>query len=373
MIKLSIPHLSGREKEYVDRAVDSTWIVPLGPMVDDFEGRLNDFLGDGCVVALSSGTAAIHLALILAGVKKDDEVICQSLTFAASANPITYIGARPVFVDSESLTWNISPCLLRRAIVERYAATGRYPAAIVAVDLYGMPADYTAILEIAGEFSIPVIEDAAEAIGSEYRGTRCGLFGSYGTLSFNGNKMITTSGGGALICHNPGDASRALFLATQARENRPYYYHETIGYNYRLSNISAAIGCAQSEVLESRIAARREIHRLYSTLLADCPGLSVHSNPSSKFNSNFWLTTILLDDSARVDCETLRQKLLEADIESRRIWRPMHMQPVFAGCPVFADGTSEHIFNHGLCLPSSSTLTDEEICTVAETIKEILE
>ena len=376
-IKLSIPHLGGKEKEYVDRAIDSTWIVPLGPAVDEFEQRLEQYIGNNTrIVALSAGTAAIHLGLILAGVKAGDEVICQSMTFAASANPIAYIGAKPVFVDSESDTWNIAPALIERAILDRIAK-GRKPSAIVFVDLYGMPAKIAEISAIAARYEIPLIEDAAEAIGSEYDGKMCGSFGSFGVLSFNGNKMITTSGGGALICHNEEDAKRALFLATQARENKPYYYHETIGYNYRLSNVSAAIGCAQHEVLPERVARRRAICDIYRRAFEGNPLIKLHDNPDPKFNSNFWLSTILISEEAAVSPDQLRQELMSECIETRLLWRPMHMQPVFADAPSYLaegyeNGLSGELFRRGLCLPSSSTLTDEQIAHVAQRIIDIV-
>lgn len=369
-IMLSRVHLSGTEQKYIDEAFADDWVVPLGPHVDQFEHRLEAFLPAEAVVALSAGTAAIHLGLVLLGVGRGDEVICQSMTFAASCNPIVYQGARPVFVDSEDQTMNMNPRMLERAIIERYRITGRYPKAIIPVDLYGMPAQLDEICDIANSYGIPVLEDAAEALGSEYKGTKCGTFGEFGALSFNGNKMITTSGGGALVCHDVATAGRVKFYATQAREDRPYYYHETIGYNYRLSNISAAIGCGQMDVLENRIMRRREIHRLYSELLKDCPQVKVQDNPDERFNSNFWLTTISMDTSAGFTPEALRQFLASDNIESRRLWRPMHMQPVFADCPYYGENVSEHLFESGLCLPSGSSLTDEDIIRVADKIKE---
>lgn len=375
MIKLSIPHLAGNEKTFVNQAIDSTWIVPLGPFVDQFEDLLENFLHvdnaqPKSVVALSAGTAAIHLGLLLAGVKPGDDVLCQSMTFAASANPIKYIGANPVFVDSEADTWNMSPLLLQRAIEERITATGHKPAAIVAVHLYGMPAKMNEIIEIAEHYDIPIVEDAAEAIGSKYNGQQCGTLGAFGVLSFNGNKMITTSGGGALICPNEEFATKAKFLATQARENKPYYYHETIGYNYRLSNVSAAIGCAQMEVLEQRIARRQAIHEQYSQAFKNNPSIRLHDNPSALFDSNFWLSTILIEDNRNITPEDLRLFLADNDIESRLLWRPMHMQPVYAHAPAFVDGTSERLFSQGLCLPSSTTLTDKEINRVATLVND---
>lgn len=373
MIKLSIPHLAGNEKKYVDEAVESTWIVPLGPFVDEFEYRLGDYLHHKDVVALSAGTAAIHLGLVMAGVKAGDEVICQSLTFSASCNPIVYLGASPVLVDSEPETWNMSPSFLEEAIISRKKATGRYPAAIVVVHLYGMPAKMDEIMAIASRYGIAVVEDAAEALGSEFDGKKCGTIGDYGVLSFNGNKIITTSGGGALICPDKTAADRVKFLSTQARENRPYYYHTTIGYNYRLSNVSAAIGCAQIEELPDRVKRRRCIHGLYSELLAGVEWVTVHDEPSQRFRSNFWLSTVSFDKSVvgRTPDE-IRMLLLERGIETRLIWRPMHMQPVFADAPYYGGGCSDGIFENGLCLPSGTTLSDDDIAQVAEALKECL-
>lgn len=373
MIKLSIPHLAGNEKKYVDEAVESTWIVPLGPFVDEFEYRLGDYLHHKDVVALSAGTAAIHLGLVMAGVKAGDEVICQSLTFSASCNPIVYLGASPVLVDSEPETWNMSPSFLEEAIISRKKATGRYPAAIVVVHLYGMPARMDEIMAIASRYGIAVVEDAAEALGSEFDGKKCGTIGDYGVLSFNGNKIITTSGGGALICPDKTAADRVKFLSTQARENRPYYYHTTIGYNYRLSNVSAAIGCAQIEELPDRVKRRRCIHGLYSELFAGAEWVTVHDEPSQRFRSNFWLSTVSFDKSVvgRTPDE-IRMLLLERGIETRLIWRPMHMQPVFADAPYYGGGCSDGIFENGLCLPSGTTLYDDDIAQVAEALKECL-
>lgn len=367
-IKLSLPHLAGNENKYVKDAIDSTWITPLGPYVNRFEDMLDEYLGVNNVVALSAGTAAIHIALAIIGVGKGDEVICQSMTFSASANPIVYLGGSPVFVDSEPMTWNMDPALLRTAIEERIKLTSRKPKAIIVVHLYGMPARMDEIMKIAAEYDIPVVEDAAEAIGSEYDGHKCGTIGRFGILSFNGNKMITTSGGGALICPDKESAQRALFLATQARENRPYYYHETIGYNYRLSNVSAAIGCAQMEELDWRVNRRRAIHGIYADALRDNPVVSVHTNPDDTFNSNYWLSTILLDDASPVSADDLRQKLASHNIETRLLWRPMHMQPVYKDAPAYVNNVSERLFGHGLCLPSSTTLSDEQVQYVAQLI-----
>lgn len=367
-IKLSLPHLAGNENKYAADAISSTWITPLGPYVNRFEELLEEYLGAPHVVAVSAGTAAIHLALDLLGVGKGDVVICQSMTFSASANPIRYLGADPVFVDSEPLTWNIDPVLLKTSIEDRIKLTGRKPKAIIVVHLYGMPAQMKEIMAVANEFDIPVVEDAAEAIGSEYDGRKCGTIGRYGILSFNGNKMITTSGGGALVCPDEERAKRALFLATQARENRPYYYHEVIGYNYRLSNVSAAIGCAQMEDLPNRVARRRDIHDLYARAFVDNKNIKVHSNPSPAFASNYWLTTILIDPVSGITPDELRLKLAENNIETRLLWRPMHMQPVFHDCPAYVNGTSEGLFDTGLCLPSSTSLSNDEIDYVASLI-----
>jgi len=373
MIKLSVPHLAGNEKKYVDDAVDSTWIVPLGPYVDEFEKRLERYLHTHEVVALSAGTAAIHLGLVMAGVKAGDEVVCQSLTFSASCNPIVYLGAKPVFVDSEPFTWNMSPDALEEAIIDRYKKTGRYPTAVVAVHLYGMPAKMDEINAIAAKYGIPVVEDAAEALGSMYKGRPCGTLGRYGVLSFNGNKIITTSGGGALVCPGVEEGNRVKFLSTQAREDRPYYYHTVIGYNYRLSNVSAAIGCAQIEELQARVARRQTIHNLYAALLGDVSGVHVHSNPSADISSNYWLSTIILDRSlVKRTPDEIRLFLLEKGIETRLIWRPMQMQPVYADAPYYGGDCSKRIFETGLCLPSGSSLTDDDIACVAAALKEAI-
>ena len=369
-IMLSRVHLGGTEQKYIDEAFADDWVVPLGPHVDEFEHRLERYLDAPAVVALSAGTAAIHLGLVLLGVGRGDEVICQSMTFAASCNPIVYQGASPVFVDSERDTMNMDPEMLERAIVERHRITGRYPKAIIPVDLYGMPARLDEITEIASAFGIPVLEDAAEGLGSEFDGRRCGTFGAFGALSFNGNKIITTSGGGALVCHDGETAGRVKFYATQARENRPYYYHETIGYNYRLSNISAAIGCGQMDVVDSRVERRRRIRDLYAAMLADCQQISIQDNPDSRFNSNFWLTTLSFNKDVAGTVEDLRLFLAEDNIESRRLWRPMHMQPVFADAPFYGGRVSEDLFDNGLCLPCGSSLTDDDIARVSERIKQ---
>lgn len=368
-ILMSRVHLGGNEKKYIDKAFEDDWVLPLGPNVDDFEHRLEKYLDADAVVALSAGTAAIHLGLVMLGVAPGDEVICQSFTFAASANPIIYQGARPVFVDSEAGSWNMDPEQLERAIVERHRITGRYPKAVIPVDLYGMPARLDEICDIASRYGIPVLEDAAEALGSVYKGCKCSTWGNYGALSFNGNKIITTSGGGALVCPDKESAGRVKFYATQARENRPYYYHETIGYNYRLSNISAGIGCGQMEVLEPHIESRRRNHAIYMSELADIAAISVHDNPSADFNSNFWLTTILIDPASGHTPDELRLAFADAGIESRLLWRPMHMQPVFTDAPYYGSNVCENLFDTGLCLPSGSSLTDSDLDEVISIIR----
>lgn len=362
-IWLSLAKMSGREQEYIKTAFDTNWVVPLGPNVNGFEKDLKDYLDPQChVVALSSGTAALHLALIQLGIGRRDEVLCQSFTFAASANPIVYQGAIPVFVDSEPDTWNMSPELLERAIIDRMAKTGRYPKALILVHLYGMPAKIEEILEIASYYRIPVIEDAAEALGSEYKGRKCGTFGTFGVLSFNGNKIITTSGGGALVCNTAEQAARTLFLATQARENRPYYHHKMIGYNYRMSNICAGIGRGQMHALQYFLDRRREIHALYTKLLEGTETINVMQIPDKTFDSNYWLTCITVNHNPRgVTADTIRRHLDAENIESRLLWKPLHMQPVFYSAPAYTDGTSEAIFSKGLCLPSSPSLTDNDI------------
>lgn len=370
-IWLSLAHMGGREQDFIKEAFDTNWVVPLGPNVDAFEEGLAEFIGQNKqVVALSAGTAALHLGLVALGVKAGDEVICQSFTFAASANPITYVGAVPVFVDSEKDTWNMSPELLEEAIRDRMAKTGKKPKAIIPVHLYGMPAKLDRIMEIAGRYEIPVLEDAAEALGSEFKGRKCGTFGEFGVLSFNGNKMITTSGGGALVCSSPEEAKRIKFYATQARDNAPHYQHSQIGYNYRMSNICAGIGRGQMFVLEDHIERRRAIHLIYKEALKDVPGVYVMDNPSSDFNSNFWLTCVLVDpEEAGFTREDLRLKLEGENIESRPLWKPMHLQPVFADAPFYGGNVSEGLFDIGLCLPSGPVLTDEDVEKVIEVIK----
>ena len=375
-IHLSLAHMSGKEEEFIHEAFLTNWVVPLGPNVDGFENDLATWLGEKSasplhVVALSSGTAAIHLALVMLGVGPGDEVICQSFTFAASANPIVYQGATPVFVDSEPGTWNMDPELLRQAIDDRLRATGKLPKAIIPVHLYGTPARMDEINSVASAYGIPVVEDAAEALGSEYNGSYCGTFGTYGALSFNGNKMITTSGGGALICPDEESARRVKFYATQARENFPYYQHEQIGYNYRLSNISAGIGRGQMYVLDEHIARRRAIHALYVEKLKNTPGITVMQPRSNvDLHPNYWLSTILINpQEAGFTYQELSARLTAADIESRPLWKPMHLQPVFAKAPAYVNGVSEALFTQGLCLPSGPMVTDEDVDRIIEIIK----
>ena len=370
-IWLSLAHMGGHEQDFIKEAFDTNWVVPLGPNVNAFEAALSEYLGENRhAVALSAGTAALHLGLIQLGVGAGDEVICQSFTFAASANPVVYCGGVPVFVDSEEETWNIDPVLLEKAILDRKEKTGKVPKAIIPVHLYGMPAKMDEICAVAEKYGVPVLEDAAEALGAEYKGRKCGTFGDFAALSFNGNKIITTSGGGALICRTQEQAKRTMFYATQARENRPYYHHEKIGYNYRMSNICAGIGRGQMEVLDAHVARRREIHALYTQLLAGTPGITVKQAPGAEFASNFWLTCILVDpEKFGADYETLRQKLDAANIETRPLWKPMHLQPVYASAPFYGNGTSKKIFSQGLCLPSGSSLSDDDIARVVEIIK----
>lgn len=412
-IYLCLAHMSeaGLEQQYIKEAFDTNWVVPLGPNVNNFENDLKEFVGqDKEVVALSSGTAAVHLALIACGVGQGDEVIVQSFTFCASSHPITYLGATPVFVDSEQETWNMDPELLEMAIKDRIEKTGRKPKAIIPVALYGMPYQIDRIMEIAGRYGIPVIEDAAEGFGSRYKGQVLGTFGEYGVLSFNGNKMITTSGGGALICPDKESWQRVMWYATQARESYPYYQHEAIGYNYRMSNICAGIGRGQMTVVNDHIAHHRHVQRLYEELLRDVQGIKVHQQPEgSVYDSNFWLCTITLDENLRVkdqaaayqtmvtgavggaagvihtassavtDCqpndnvEAMRVALDKAGIEARPVWKPMHRQPVYKDAPAYVNGVSESIFKVGMCLPSGPYVTDEDVRYIVETIKANIE
>lgn len=371
-IWLSLAHMGGREQEYIKEAFDTNWVVPLGPNVNAFEESLINYIGqDKKVVALSAGTAAIHLALLQLGVGHGDEVICQSFTFSASANPICYLGATPIFIDSELDTWNMDPVLLEQAIVDRIKKTGNKPKAIIPVHLYGMPAKMNEIMEISVRYEIPVLEDAAEALGSKYNGQKCGTFGEFACLSFNGNKIITTSGGGALVCSTEQEAHKTVFYATQARDNAPHYQHSEIGYNYRMSNICAGIGRGQMLVLQDHVDKRREINSFYRRELSSIEGISFQTEPTDLFHSNYWLTSILIDPNKTGGKTTdeLRLALDAANIESRPLWKPMHLQPVFANCPSYVNGTSEKLFNTGLCIPSSSILSEEDVDRVASVIK----
>ena len=382
-IWLSLAHMCGREQEFIQEAFETNWVVPLGPNVNAFEKSLRDFLIENGelkieneekrVVALSAGTAALHLGLILLGVGEGDEVICQSFTFSASANPIAYQGATPVFVDSEEETWNMDPGLLEEAIEDRIRKTKKIPKAIIPVHLYGMPVRMEEVMEIANRYHIPVLEDSAEALGSEYKGRKCGTFGEYAALSFNGNKMITTSGGGALVCPCEERAKRALFYATQARDNAVHYQHSCIGYNYRMSNICAGIGRGQMFVLEEHVARRREIHDLYVRSLNGVRGVRVMCQPEGgDFNSNYWLTCITVDPGeAGFTREDVRLALEADNIESRPLWKPMHLQPVFKDAPFYGNGTSERLFEIGLCLPSGPMLTNQDIERVVRGIKQL--
>ncbi|MDR6487541.1 dTDP-4-amino-4,6-dideoxygalactose transaminase [Chryseobacterium vietnamense] len=360
-IWLSSPHMGGNEQKYINEAFEENWVAPLGPNVNGFESDLEQFLGGNAkVAALSAGTAALHLALIECGVVHGDEVICQSMTFSASANPIAYCGAIPVFVDSEPVTWNMCPKALREAIEDRIQK-GIKPKAIIVVHLYGMPAKMDEITAIAQEFQIPVIEDAAEALGSTYKGQACGTFGRFGILSFNGNKIITTSGGGALVCHTQEDKDKAVFLSTQARDNAPHYQHSHIGFNYRMSNIVAGIGRGQMEVLKDRVAARRAMHSFYVDLFSNIEGVTVFSESGDDFYSNHWLSAVIVDpEITGKDREGLRHAFLEDNIESRPLWKPMHLQPVFETSPYYGGNVSEKLFDYGLCLPSGSNLSDDD-------------
>lgn len=419
-IYLCLAHMSGREQDFIKEAFDSNWVVPMGPNVNGFEKDLEEFVNkvdnngqteelDRKVCCLSAGTAAVHLALLACGVGPGDEVLVQSFTFCASSHPITYLGATPVFVDSERETWNMDPDLLEEAIKDRMAKTGRKPKAIIPVALYGMPYQIDRILEIADRYEIPVIEDAAEGLGSRFDGQVLGTFGEYGVLSFNGNKMITTSGGGALVCRNEDAKKEILFYATQARESYPYYQHEHIGYNYRMSNICAGIGRGQMTVIDEHIAHHKHVQALYRELLADVKGVTLHENPSSRFDSNFWLCAVTLDpalkvkgqenaykkvitgavggaagvthaaSSATTDCqpnanvEAMRVALDVANIEARPLWKPMHKQPVYNEAPAYVNGVSESLFAVGLCLPAGPYVTDEDVRYIVDSIKNAIE
>lgn len=406
-IFLCLAHMSGQEMKFVQEAFDTNWVVPLGPNVNGFEKDLESFMGQQKrIVALSSGTAAVHLALIACGVKAGDEVIVQTFTFCASSHPITYLGAKPVFVDSESDTWNMSPELLEEAIKDRIAKTGRKPKAIVPVYLYGMPAKIDEILSVAERYDIPVVEDAAEGFGSRYDRQMVGTFGRYGVLSFNGNKMITTSGGGALVCPDSESYNRVMYFATQARESYPYYQHTEIGYNYRMSNICAGIGRGQMTVIDEHIRHHQHIAQLYREAFKEVEGIDFHDNPDERTDSNFWLNTITIApdlkvkgqenayktivkgavggvagvvhqaSTAHTDCEpnanveAMRLYLDRAGIESRPLWKPMHRQPVYQDAPAYLNGVSEELFHCGLCLPSGPMVTDEDVARIIHTIKD---
>ena len=371
-IWLSSPHMGGSEEKFITAAFKENWIAPLGPNVSGFEEDLEQYLKEKRFVsALSSGTAALHLALILLGVEKGDEVLCQSLTFAASANPIRYQDATPVFIDSEADTLNICPFHLEEAIKDRIVR-GKKPKALIAVHLYGMPYKVDEIHEIAKKYSIPVIEDSAEALGSTYNGKKCGTFGTFAILSFNGNKIITTSGGGALVCKQQEDKKKAIFLATQARDNAPHYQHSHIGYNYRMSNICAGIGRGQMEVLEEHVERRRGMNRFYKEIFKGVDEVQVLSEPDNKFISNHWLTVIKFEAKKSTLREELRLHLEKENIESRPLWKPMHMQPIFEGAPFYGSGIASEAFDKSLCLPSGSNLDHEQKLRISTSIGEFL-
>jgi dTDP-4-amino-4,6-dideoxygalactose transaminase len=372
-IWLSSPHMSGGEMKYIDEAFATNWIAPLGPNVDKFEKDLAQYLSVNSCAALASGTAAIHLALIVLGVKNGDEVICSSFTFAASANPVVYLGATPVFVDSEKETWNMDPVLLEEAIIDRIKI-GKKPKAIIVVHLYGMPAKINEIKAISLKYNIPLLEDAAEAIGSEYNSKKCGSFGDISILSFNGNKIITTSGGGALISDNKEYVDHARFLSTQAADKAVHYQHSQIGYNYRMSNILAGIGLGQLEVLESRVNSRRKVFSKYLDALSGIEGIKFNMEPESKYKSNRWLTTIVInpDLADGVTREDIRLGLEKENIEARPLWKPLHIQPVFLSCPSYINDVSYNLFVNGLCLPSGSNLSDKDLDRIIETILKIM-
>lgn len=416
-ILLCMNHMSGRELDFIHEAFADNWVVPLGPNVNGFENDLEQFVNnrigkpalDKKVVSLSAGTAAVHLALVGCGVKPGDEVLVQSFTFCASTNPIMYLGATPVFVDSEPDTWNIDPDLLETAIKDRIAKTGHKPKAIIPVALYGMPYQVERIMEIVNRYEIPVIEDAAEGLGSRYDGQVLGTFGEYGVLSFNGNKIITTSGGGALICPDEEKAKQILWYATQARESYPYYQHEEIGYNYRMSNICAGIGRGQMTIIDEHIAHHKHVQQLYCELLADVPGIEMHKSPSPVYDSNFWLCAATLSPELKIknqemaykkivsgavggassviraascattDCqpndnvEALRMALDAANVEARPLWKPMHKQPVYRNVPAYTNGVSESLFYRGLCLPAGPFVTDDDVRYIVDVIKGAIE
>jgi len=360
-IWLSSPHMGGSEQKYIQQAFDTNWIAPVGANIDAFELDLENYLGDGHVTALNSGTAAIHLGLVLLGVSAGDEVICQSLTFSASANPILYQGAIPIFIDSEIDTWNLCPVALEEAIIDRIKK-GTKPKVIIAVALYGVPYKVEEIRIIANKYGIPILEDSAEALGSSFKQKPCGSFGDVSALSFNGSKIITTSGGGAIITATKALKERAIFLATQAKENAPHYQHSEVGYNYRMSNVLAGIGRGQMEVLDERVDSRRKMHEFYVDLFKGIEGVSVYTVPNENYFANYWLTTVLVDPTVTkgITNETVRLKLLEENIESRPLWKPMHLQPIYSNYPYYGNNIAETLFNRGLCLPSGSNLSVEE-------------
>lgn len=370
-IWLSSPHMGGGEMKFIQQAFDENWISPLGPNVNGFEDDLQSFLNEGVhVAALMSGTSAIHIALMLLKVKAGDDVICQSLTFSASANPIMYMGANPVFIDSELDTWNLCPVALEEAIIKGIERNHK-PKAIIAVNIYGMPYKIEEVRAISQKYEIPIIEDSAESLGSTYKNRKCGTFGDLSILSFNGNKIITSSGGGALVVKNKKYKDKAVFLSTQAKDEAPHYQHSELGYNYRLSNVCAGIGRGQMEVLNERIAQRRANNEFYRNIFKDIEGVTIFSEPSEDYFSNFWLTNIVIDPIlSGVSREILRLKLWEDDIESRPVWKPLHLQPVFSTFEYFGSNVSETLFNNGLCLPSGSNLTDEQKERIAKSIRE---
>ena len=371
-IWLSSPHMGGREQKYVQEAFDTNWIAPLGPNVSGFEQDLKVYLkSNQYVAALNSGTSAIHMGLILSGVIEGDTVVCQSMTFSASANPIVYQGATPVFIDSEKETWNMCPVALEEAIKD-CITKGKKPKVIIVVHLYGMPAKMDEISAIAKKYKISLIEDAAEALGSSYKGQKCGTFGDFGILSFNGNKIITTSGGGALVCKTETSKNKAIFLATQARDNALHYQHSEIGYNYRMSNVVAGIGRGQMEVLDDHVALRKKMNQFYKELFKDVEGITVFKEPNNDYVSNHWLSCILIDETKTgITPNLLRQTLLEDNIESRPLWKPMHLQPVFKEVPYYGVTVSEDLFKKGLCLPSGSNLTENDLERITVSIQKV--
>jgi dTDP-4-amino-4,6-dideoxygalactose transaminase len=370
-IWLASPHMGKGEGKFVKEAFDTNWIAPIGPHINTFENNLSAISNGNNVAALSSGTASIHLALILSGVKRNDNVICSSFTFSASANPIKYLGANPIFIDSEPISWNMCPELLEKSIVEGIE-NNKKPKAIILVHLYGMPAKMDEIMKISNQYDIPLIEDAAEALGSTYKNQPLGTFGKFGVYSFNGNKIITTSGGGALLCKDKSLIEKANFFATQSRDNAPHYEHSEIGYNYRMSNVCAAIGLGQLEVLPDRVSRKREIFDFYKRELSGIKEISFLEESPGSF-SNYWLTTILLDKKSTIDREQLRLHLEKDNIESRPLWKPMHLQPVFNDCKSYINGVSGDLFNRGLCLPSGTNMSNKDLNRIVKNIKELYE